>query len=915
MVVPYSLWADPIGSIATRHRYPFWSIRLPTSPVRCNENIRQRGTWRKIALKPRSNIKPSYTLPKAFLKTNLEFSLRSALAPNEAQKAVWSDALSAVSRRKMPAVKGGVQQPLCLLRKPYPGNQFSKEACVRLLVVSNRLPITVSETPDGFSLQSSMGGLVSGLSAYLDSLRGSSLEEAEYVWVGWPGLTVDGSRQEKLAQAIGPHRAYPVFLAEHEMDQFYHGFCNKIVWPLFHYFPTYAQYRGEYWDRYRAVNQIFADTVLRVLRPGDVLWIHDYHLMLLPGLLRQARPDLRIGFFLHIPFPSYEILRLMPRPWRCALLEGLLGADLIGFHTEDYRDYFLRSVTQDLGIPEERGDLTVEGRPVRAAAFPMGIDFQKYSLAASAPAVQQRRTGLSEAWGGQKSILSVDRLDYSKGIAHRLQAFELFLEQNPKWQGKVSLLLVVVPSRIGVEHYQRMKREIDELVGAINGRFGDLHWTPIVYQYRYLPFQELVALYAACDVALITPLRDGMNLVAKEYLAARTDGRGVLILSEMAGAAQELREALLINPNDRGEIAGALAEAITMPEQEQVRRNEPMRARLAQNDVLRWARSFLESLDNAGAIESSMWPALFPDSSLLPQLAQDFERARKRLLLLDYDGTLVPYVSFPEKARPPANLLQILASLAAQDHTEVVVISGRDRQTLERWFASVPALTLVAEHGLWSRERGRGWSGGPGMPHPSRAQLRAVMERYADQVPGAFIEGKEASLAWHYRAAAPERALGCARELAAELAGLHLPGIRIVQGNRVVEARTGSADKGTAARQLVSRFEADLVVGFGDDETDEDLFRALGPEAYTFKVGSGPSVARFRVSGSARVLQILVLLHGLPHTPWATSARAERTWPPNSSTFSTSRSDLLRPGALFAPETERRIPAPPVLPG
>lgn len=468
---------------------------------------------------------------------------------------------------------------------------------MRLLVVSNRLPVTVVKQESGFSLQESMGGLVSGLSAYLNSLRSSSFTKASYVWVGWPGVAVNEKARPELRNRLQREfRAHPVFVSERSMDQFYFGFCNKTLWPLFHYFPSYAAYDEGDWAQYQAVNKAFCNAVLEVVQPDDVIWVHDYHLMLLPKLLREQLPTNRIGFFLHIPFPSYEIFRLLPNVWHRSILEGLLGADLIGFHTEDYMGYFLNCLARMCGLNPESGTVRAGDRTVQAGAFPMGIDFQKYAQASSAAEDTDEMREIRAALGKAKVILSIDRLDYSKGILNRLQAYEAFLSINPQWRGMAVLAMVVVPSRVGVEDYQRTKRRIDEMVGRINGRFGSLGWTPILYQYRFLPLDPLVALYRLSDVALVTPLRDGMNLIAKEYIAARGAQTGVLILSEMAGAAVELTEAIITNPNDIRQIAEAIKYALEMPEEEQVRRNREMQRKLQKYDVVHWAGDFLHTL-------------------------------------------------------------------------------------------------------------------------------------------------------------------------------------------------------------------------------------------------------------------------------------------------------------------------------
>ncbi|MHB9028082.1 MAG: bifunctional alpha,alpha-trehalose-phosphate synthase (UDP-forming)/trehalose-phosphatase [Candidatus Latescibacterota bacterium] len=728
---------------------------------------------------------------------------------------------------------------------------------MRLLVVSNRLPVTVEEKDGEYLFQESVGGLVSGLSAYLESMRGAPFTQSEYAWVGWPGIAVADEKQKEVkARILSDFHACPVFIPKETMDNFYLGFCNSTIWPLFHYFPSYAAYNEEYWKCYRRVNELFCDSITEILRPDDIVWIQDYHLMLLPGLLRARMPDAAIGFFLHIPFPSFEIYRLLPQEWRSEILTGLLGSDLIGFHTHDYTQYFLRCVLRILGHEHNMGQLVFENRIVRADTFPMGIDYRKYVAASSSAEVEKERIMLQSSLEGYKVILSVDRLDYSKGILNRLRAFEIFLGRNPDYYGRVILILVVVPSRIGVIDYQQMKRQIDENVGRINSAFGSITWTPIRYLYKYESLHPLVALYRLSDVALVTPLRDGMNLVAKEYIASRNDSTGVLVLSEMAGAAKELGEAIIINPNDIGVVADALREALELSPEEQIRRNRIMQNRLERYDVVRWAGDFIQKL-----METSRNRGHF-HSCLLSQheretLVEEFRRAGSRLLFLDYDGTLVPFAGRPEMALPGEDVMQLLASLANDPKNEVVLISGRDRITLENWFGRLN-VNLVSEHGAWVREKGDGWrltveSAADWKPH-----LFPLLEMYADRLPGALIEEKDYSLAWHYRIADPEQSSAQANELMDDLVQFTANiNVQILQGNKVIEVRNAGINKGVTGRYFLTKYDSDFIFAAGDDWTDEDLFCVLPATANTVKVGLCRSYARYNLRNHVQVRELI----------------------------------------------------------
>ena len=734
----------------------------------------------------------------------------------------------------------------------------------RLVIVSNRLPFNVSVDEGRIVYHPSAGGLITGLASFREARKKASALPSEHLWVGWPGHSVEGPlRQQVIEESLNRYQSYPVFLSEAQMEQFYLGFCNATIWPLFHYFPSYALYQPAFWDQYREINQLFAHVLDAILRPDDVVWVHDYHLMLLPRLLKLRRRQISLGFFLHIPFPSFEVFRLLPGPWRREILEGLLGADLVGFHTYEYAHHFLQSVLRLLGYEHQLRQILTGDHVVRVDTFPMGIDFEKLASAIADPDTEREAQEIRSALTGVKFILSVDRLDYTKGILNRLEGYELFLETNPEYHGKVALLMVVVPSRIGVVQYELMKRQIEELVGKINGRFGRVGWTPVVYQYRHVPFTSLAALYAVGDVCLVTPLRDGMNLVAKEYLATRGDGTGVLILSEMAGAAKELPEAIIVNPNSRLEIAAALKEALETPVEEQQRRNRVMQRRLRRYNVTRWANDFLTGLLGMREVQSRIESKLLSASARKEIIAR-YRRGRRRLLFIDYDGTLTPLVRDPSMAEPDETRLDLLRLLAADQGNDVVIMSGRDRATLEAWFGAMP-LGLVAEHGVWIQTTGQSWQRAKSSTGEWKGKLLPVLEIYADRLPGAFVEEKEDSLTWHYRMADPEQAELRAPELVDHLLNLTAKtDLQIVQGSKVVEIRRAGVDKGSATLYWLDHREYDFILGVGDDTTDEDLFKALPASAVSIRVGISGTHAQYNVRNCADVIDLLRSLAGLP---------------------------------------------------
>jgi trehalose 6-phosphate synthase/phosphatase len=736
----------------------------------------------------------------------------------------------------------------------------------RLIVISNRLPFSIKPgTASGkYETTPSAGGLVSALSSYIER-RTAEDAEFECVWVGWPGSTVPPADEEAVRTLCKrDHGAHPVFLTDTAMDAFYHGFCNSTLWPLFHYFPSYAGYSEDEWATYQRVNLTFCQTALEVIRPGDVVWVHDYHLLLLPKMLRERTENVQIGFFLHIPFPSFEIFRYLPTRWRRELLEGMLGSDLIGFHTHDYTQYFLRSVFRTLGFEHNLGEITLGAELRRAEAFPIGIDFQRFMDTARSDEVIELRQQLEVGLRGKKVIFSVDRLDYTKGLLHRLRGYECFLESYPEWRGQVVFVLTVVPSRGEVEQYQRMKHELDELVGQINGAFGSVDWVPIIYQYRALGFTEMVALYALAPIALITPLRDGMNLVAKEYLASKPDGSGVLILSEMAGAARELGEALLINPNHRGEIAEALREALELPLEEQVRRNRPMQERLLRYDAKHWVSNFLGSLERVKGRQGKLATHHLA-GALREELLTRYRGARRRLILLDYDGTLVPFAPQPHLASPDPSLLLLVKHLAEDPLNRVFIISGRDRATLDAWFAGI-RLEIIAEHGAWLRNGAGEWRLLKPLARAWKAHLAPLIQLYVDRVSGSLLEEKDYSLAWHYRRADPELGAMRAKELIDELVSYTANfDVQVLEGKKVVEVRNSGVNKGAAARECVASVEPDFIFAAGDDQTDEDLFRALPKSAFTVRVGIPHSHASYHLRDHLEVREVLEALVGAAH--------------------------------------------------
>ena len=457
----------------------------------------------------------------------------------------------------------------------------------RLLIVSNRLPVTLAVRDGRATVSRSSGGLATGL-------RGPH-EQSGGLWIGWPGA-LDGLGTEALHEVDGQLaalRAVPVFLSAPEVEVFYEHISNAVLWPICHDRIDQLPLHVDGWDVYESVNARYADVIAERYRPGDLVWVHDYHLLRVPALLRERVPEARIGFFLHIPFPNPEIFFTLPtRRW---LVEGMMGADLVGFHTRRYHGHFRAALRRLFSLEADADGVVRWGeRRVRLGVFPMGVDAAEFAAQASATEVS--RKAIEYKGDAQALLVGIDRLDYTKGVARRLIAVERLFALYPQWRERVRLIQVAVPSRDGVRAYQRFRGEVDALVGRINGAFATPTWTPIQYLYRSIPRDVLLALYRAADVMLVTPVRDGMNLVAKEFAASRVDDDGVLVLSEFAGAADELTDAVIVNPYDVDGTAHAIHNALCMDPAERGRRMRALRTFVLEHDVHRWAAGFLEAL-------------------------------------------------------------------------------------------------------------------------------------------------------------------------------------------------------------------------------------------------------------------------------------------------------------------------------
>eukprot|EP00192_Tetraselmis_astigmatica_P000069 CAMPEP_0117651800 /NCGR_PEP_ID=MMETSP0804-20121206/2286_1 /TAXON_ID=1074897 /ORGANISM="Tetraselmis astigmatica, Strain CCMP880" /LENGTH=1177 /DNA_ID=CAMNT_0005457803 /DNA_START=269 /DNA_END=3802 /DNA_ORIENTATION=- len=717
----------------------------------------------------------------------------------------------------------------------------------RLILIANRLPVTAEQKPDGtWKLEISAGGLVSAL---------LGVASFRTTWIGWPGIYVpEGPDRDQLAEALMAEGYIPVFLDESYVDMYYNGFCNQILWQLFHYVPlnldsklTETQTLQMQWEAYKAANKAFASVALDIYQEGDVVWCQDYHLMLVPELLKNSYPKMKVGWFLHTPFPSSEIYRTLPL--REEVLRATLKADLIGFHTYDYARHFVSACTRILGLEGCPEGVIDGGQLTRVAAFPIGIDPDRFIKAMDMPQVRSHVSELLNRYAGRKVMLGVDRLDMIKGIPQKLLAYEKFLEEHPEWRDKVLLVQIAVPSRTDVPEYQKLRSMVHEIVGRINGKYGTLTHVPIHHLDRSLAFIELCALYAITDVLLVTSLRDGMNLVSYEYVACQSDNAGVLILSEFAGAAQSLGAgALLVNPWNIIDMAQAIEDALCMSDDERRERHRQMYMHVTIHTAQTWADTFIQELNDTH-VENELRIRHVPPPLDIPTTVDAFRKAKgRRLLVLGCNSTLTQSVETP--VAPKRHFAQIKAQrkitqmtaecvrkLSENDAVTLVIISGTDRKRLMENFGHLKTVWLVAENGLYMRPPPSVFpprhSGDPWVCNlPSinsedwKTAVQLVFEYFCERTPRSYMEIRESSIIWSYKFADAEFGRLQARDLLQHLrtGPISNAPVDIVEGARSVEARPASVSKGMGMQHLLAYMRAHA----GQFAVDFDYIFAAG---------------------------------------------------------------------------------------
>ncbi|ANJ28807.1 hypothetical protein ATC03_08025 [Agromyces aureus] len=717
-----------------------------------------------------------------------------------------------------------------------------------MIVVSNRLPVDYVEQPDGSAgWRSSPGGLVTALEPVMRAADGA--------WIGWAGVA---DREFDPFENDGIS-IIPVPLSESELEEYYEGFSNDTLWPLYHDVIAPPTYHREWWDAYVRVNRRFAEAAARAASDGAVVWVQDYQLQLVPKMLRESRPDLVIGFFNHIPFPAYGIYSQLP--WRRQVIDGLLGADVIGFQRTADAGNFSRAVRRLHGYPTRGNVIEVPNEPrpgdeadmrrVVARAFPISIDAEGFEEIARRPDVQARAREIRESLGNPETVmLGVDRLDYTKGIRHRMKAFGELLRDGRIAVQDATLVQVASPSRERVETYRQLRDEIELTVGRLNGDYATLGHQAIAYLHHGYPREEMVALYLAADVMLVTALRDGMNLVAKEYVACRFDNDGVLVLSEFAGASDELRQAVLVNPHDIEGLKDAIIEAVRMPRRERSRRMRALRRRVRENDVAKWSASFLETLTGSGIIKAGL-------TDQLRDAVAELATTERLLVALDFDGTIAPLVEHPHDARATERAVAAIERLVALPDTRVALVSGRALDSLAEVASPPEGVLLSGSHGVELK-----LDSGPitldlrDAELLKLAQLTRVVEEVVAAHPGARVEHKPAGLALHTRGLASTAATAAQLD-ARERVAAQLDGITVRSGKSVLEFSVRSTDKGESFTRMRQHAGATGAIYLGDDVTDEDAFAALEGEDLGVKVGQGKSIAPYRVRNPDDVAELL----------------------------------------------------------
>lgn len=737
---------------------------------------------------------------------------------------------------------------------------------MKLVIVSNRLPFTLEKTEKGLLVKQSVGGVATGIHAYISSNENIEGTAFEVLWYGSPGQVADSLEAREIRYKLSNHKMYyPVFLSENLHKGFYSECCNETIYPLLTGFCQNYRFFEASWDCYKKVNRLYSKLIADNLNEGDIVWVNDYHFLLLPFYLRQLKPNIAIGFFLHTPFPEREIIGRLPINIQKSIIEGMLGADLIGFHIDEYKSNFIETVQNVLEVTCEDNMIVYNRKTSRTGSFPMGIDFKKYQLAG----LDENKSGIYNIGEGnknkRKTFLSVDRLDYTKGITNKLWAYEILLERYPCWRGNISLVMIVAPSRTDIREYKQLKNEIDEFITNINMRYGSDAWTPIEYHYRQVDFPELVKYYSDADIAIVTPIKDGMNLVAKEFISSRIRRDGVLILSKEAGAKEELREALMVNPSHISEIARVMNKALCMQLNEQKSRISSMQKKIRKYDVFKWVGDILKQTVSSTTSRNKV-PAF--DEAAIEFVYKKYISSEKRILFLDYDGTLVPLRKDPATAVPDTRLLQLISAIVSQPNTQIIIVSGREASFLETSFNTID-IDYAAEYGSVLKINNSRKLGGD-VKSGWKDDAKSIIENMNISPGNTFIEEKEYSMVLHFKRnsiVTLENYFSLFADRFSRLTEKYF--LEIIQAKNSIEIKQSSVNKGKAIQHWLQKERYDFVMAIGDDISDEDMFGALPTSSFSVRIGEGSTHATFTASDHLRIRQLLEKFARIPTEKYA----------------------------------------------
>jgi len=686
-----------------------------------------------------------------------------------------------------------------------------------LFIVSNRLPFTLEREDDEILVKNSSGGLITALDPVLQKYGGN--------WIGWSGMSL--TNNEHINSGKRNYRISHVNLSENEIEQYYNGFSNDVIWPLFHSFTDKVNFNKKCWETYKKVNKDFATIVMRERESTktNFIWIHDYHLMLVPKIIRDVDVNSKIGFFIHIPFPSYDIFRILPHG--IDILYSILSSDLIGFHTNTYVQHFLDCIDMMLGLRIDYNNKLIEfgERTIKVGAYPIGIDFNKFNKLSENIEINNNDK--------LKKIVGIDRLDYTKGVIERIKAFELFLEKYPKFRENIEMVQLTVPSREKVQQYENIKHKIENYVCKVNGRFSTERWSPIRYIYKSISEEKLVNLYKSADICLVTALRDGMNLVAKEFVASKVDNNGVLILSNFAGASESMLGSILVNPYNSEELADKIHEALIMDNNEKIARMKLLRENIEKNNVNKWVKTILFDMSKNTKISNS-------SAIEYENLLGYFIGNKKISLFLDYDGTISPIVKHANEAKLGKGMMDIITN-CLKNNIDITIVTGRGMDDIQSRIKN-EKLVYATNHGLEIKGKGIKY-----FCHKELIRFKMHTQDLSKELnklalDGAWVENKGYTLTYHYRLAPAEKHVQLCKEVSSIIKN---NGFLVRNAHYALEARPPIKwDKGTAVLHILNEkygkqwFTDNCAIYIGDDETDEDAFKVLSGIGMTFRVGN-----------------------------------------------------------------------------